>query len=291
MKVFVTGATGFIGRHLVRHLDAGGHAVHALLRGGSDATGLPHAVIIHRDPPSLDTLLAAIRPDVVLHLATEYRHGHDHAAVAPMLAANVTLGTMLADAAGRAGVRGFVTLGTAAQHAGAEGAAPATLYAASKQAFEVLLGAIARGAGLPTATLLLFETFGPGDTRGKILDRLIAAALSGTPLALSPGEQAIDLVHVDDVVAAMMLAAEGLLAGTLPPGGRFALSSGTAITLRELAARIEASLGRPVPARWGALPYRPGEIMVPWRGGQALPGWRPSLSLDGHLAQLPERLA
>jgi nucleoside-diphosphate-sugar epimerase len=144
---------------------------------------------------------------------------------------------------------------------------------------------------LPTATLLVYETFGPDDTRGKILDRLIAAAISGTPLDLSPGEQAIDLVHVDDVVSAIMLVAEGLVAGTLPPGGRFALSSGTAITLRELAGRIEASLGRPVPARWGALSYRPGEIMRPWRGGAALPGWRPGHSLDGFLAAARERIA
>jgi nucleoside-diphosphate-sugar epimerase len=285
MKVFVTGATGFIGRHLVRHLDAAGHAVHVLLRGTSDASVLPAAVMWHRDPAALDTLLAAIAPDIVLHLATEYRHGHDHAAIAPMLDANVTLGTLLADAAARAGVRGFVTLGTAAQHAGPDGDAPGTLYAASKQAFEVLLGAIARTAGLATATLVVFDTFGPGDTRGKILDRMIAAALAATPLDLSPGEQAIDVVHVEDVVAAIMLAAEGLATGTLPPGGRFALTSGTAITLRDLAARIGAALGRPVPARWGALPYRPGEIMMPWRGGAALPGWRPRWHLTDYLVE------
>ncbi|WP_291297152.1 NAD(P)-dependent oxidoreductase [Elioraea sp.] len=291
MKAFVTGATGFIGRHLVGRLDAAGYAVHALLRRGSDASRLPAAITAHREPPALDALLATIRPDVVLHLATEYRHGHDHAAIAPMLAANVTLGTMLADAAARAGVGGFVTLGTAAQHAGPGGDAPATLYAASKQAFEVLLGAIARAAGLPTATLLVFETFGPGDTRGKILDRMIAAAMTGAPLDLSPGEQAIDLVHVDDVVGAIVLAAEGLAAGTLPAGGRFALSSGTAVTLRDLAGRIEATLGRPLPARWGALPYRAGEIMQPWRGGAALPGWHPRLSLDAFLAAARDRVA
>jgi nucleoside-diphosphate-sugar epimerase len=201
-----------------------------------------------------------------------------------MLEANIVFGARLADAAARAGVRSFVTLGTAAQFAGEDHASPATLYAASKQAFDVLLGAIARGSGLPTATLIVFDTFGPRDPRGKILDRMIAAARTGTPLDLSPGEQAIDLVHVEDVVDAILMASERLAAGSLPLGGRFALSSGETVTLRALAARIGTALGRPVPARWGALPYRQGEIMLPWRGGSALPGWRATRSLDAFLA-------
>lgn len=288
MKLLVTGSTGFIGTRLVARAAGAGHAVHALLRAGSDAARLVPGVTVHRDDGGLDALLAAIAPDAVLHLATRYQHGHAHADIAPMLEANVLFGARLADAAARAGVKGFVTLGTGAQFAGDDHASPATLYAASKQAFDVLLAAIARAGGLRTATLIVFDTFGPGDTRGKILDRMLAAARTGTPLDLSPGEQAIDLVHVEDVVDAILLAAEGLAAGTMPLGGRFALSSGEAVTLRALAARIGTAIGRPVPARWGALPYRAGEIMQPWRGGQPLPGWRAGRTLDAFLGALAE---
>lgn len=284
MRVLVTGATGFIGGHLVRRLVAEGHAAHALLRPEGDASRLPPSVVVHRDTGALDALLASVAPEAVLHLATLYRHGHDHAGIVPMLEANIVFGARLADAAARAGVRAFVTLGTGAQHAGPSGDAPATLYAASKAAFETILGAIARTQGLASATLIVFDTFGPGDTRGKILDRLVAAARSGVPIDLSPGEQALDLVHVEDVVDAILLAAAGLLDGSLPAGGRFALSSGRALTLREIAAMVEAAFGRPVPARWGALPYRPGEIMRPWRGGTPLSGWRPRRSLEDYLA-------
>jgi nucleoside-diphosphate-sugar epimerase len=288
MKLLVTGATGFIGTRLVARTAGAGHAVHALLRAGGDASRLAPGVTVHRDDGGLDALLATIAPDAVLHLATRYQHGHAHADIAPMLEANINFGARLADAAARAGVCGFVTLGTGAQFAGDDHASPATLYAASKQAFDVLLAAIARAGGLRTATLIVFDTFGPGDTRGKILDRMIAAARTGTPLDLSPGEQAIDLVHVDDVVDAILLAADGLAADTLPPGGRFCLSSGEAVTLRTLAARIGAATGRPVPARWGALPYRAGEIMRPWRGGAPLPGWRAGRTLEAFLAGLAE---
>lgn len=288
MRVLVTGATGFIGSRLVRRLAGEGHETHALLRPGGDASVLPPPVIVHRDDGALDATIASVAPEAVLHLATRYQHDHGHHDIAPMLEANIVFGTRLADAAARAGARAFVTLGTAAQHAGERGDAPATLYAASKSAFEVLLGTIARRQGLATATLVVFDTFGPGDMRGKILDRLVAAARCGVPIDLSPGAQALDLVHVEDVVDAILLAAAGLASGALAGGGRFALSSGRAVTLRDLAAMVEAALGRPVPARWGARPYRAGEIMIPWRGGAPLPGWRPRRTLEEHLAALAE---
>ncbi len=288
MRLLLTGATGFIGSRLARRAVREGHAVHALLRRGGDVARLPAGVTAHHDDGALDVLLSALAPDAVLHLATRYQHGHAHADIAPMLEANLLFGARLADAAARAGVRGFVTLGTGAQFAGRDHAEPASLYAASKQAFETLLAAIARGSALRTATLVVFDTFGEGDTRGKILDRMIAAARSGTPLDLSPGEQAIDLVHVEDVVDAVLMAAAALISGDLVPGGRFVLSSGETVTLRGLAGRVEVELGRPVPARWGALPYRAGEIMQPWRGGTPLPGWRARRVLDDHLATCSE---
>ncbi|WP_144186541.1 NAD-dependent epimerase/dehydratase family protein [Elioraea rosea] len=285
MKVLVTGATGFIGRHLVARLVADGHDTHALLRPMSDATRLPRSVTVHHDAGPLDALLASVRPEAALHLATRYQHGHAHGDIAPMLEANIVFGARLADAAARCGTRAFVTLGTGAQHAG-DGATPATLYAASKQAFETVLCAIARSNGLATATLIVFDTFGPNDTRGKILDRMIEAARTGTSLALSPGGQAIDLVHVEDVVDAILHAARGLLDGTIASGSRFALSSSMPMTLREMADTVTEALGRPVPAQWGTLPYRPGEIMMPWRGGAPLPGWQPRRSLEEHLRSL-----
>jgi NAD(P)-dependent dehydrogenase (short-subunit alcohol dehydrogenase family) len=76
MKVLVTGATGFIGTHLVRHLRADGHEVRALVRPTSDTTLLePFGVeLAHGDVRDFDSVKDAVSGrDVVFHMAVS-RH-------------------------------------------------------------------------------------------------------------------------------------------------------------------------------------------------------------------------
>jgi nucleoside-diphosphate-sugar epimerase len=163
--------------------------------------------------------------------------------------------------------------------------APFNLYAASKQAFETLIeNDLTRG--LSAITLRLFDTYGPGDTRGKIIDLIIAAVLSGEPLKMSPGEQVIDLVHVSDAARAFVHAGTILLGGT-PPAHAIYGVSGERAPLRDVAALIGEIAGTPAPIHWGGRPYRPREIMLPFAGFPSLPGWRPLVGLrDGLQDQL-----
>lgn len=71
MKILVTGATGFIGRHLIRHLDASGYAVRAMVRPTSNIEGFPAGVeYAHATLEDLDALRRAVSGvQVVIHLA------------------------------------------------------------------------------------------------------------------------------------------------------------------------------------------------------------------------------
>ena len=121
--------------------------------------------------------------------------------------------------------------------------------------------------------LKLFDTYGPNDPRPKLFRLLKTVSERQEPLAMSPGEQLIDLVYIDDVVKAYLIAAERLQAGLAYDHESYAVSSGRPISLKELVRTYEQVTGKKLPIQWGGRPYRPREVMVPWNRGEKLPGW------------------
>jgi nucleoside-diphosphate-sugar epimerase len=234
---------------------------------------------------SLMELVARAEPHVVYHLATHFVARHDTPDVDPMVRSNILFGTQLLEALAAADVRRVVNVGTAWQHyLGAEARA-VSLYAATKQAFEAILTYYCDAHAMRAVSLHLADSYGPTDTRSKLLTLLRQAAAGTAPLRMSPGEQQIDLLHVEDVVDALLEA--GRRTQMMQAGhDTFRVSSGHPVTLRELVARFEQAIGRQIPIEWGAVPYRPRESMEPWQGGEQLPGWQPRIGLDDGLRQL-----
>ncbi len=200
----VTGATGFVGGHVVRRLVDDGWTVDALVR--DPAAMLPDGVAIHEIPGPIDDLIGLVgdlAPTVCFHLATAFRGVHVPADIEPMVTANVAFGTALAEAVSRAGSCTFVNTGTVWQHYDARAYSPVSLYAAMKQAFTDVLRFYQEVADLPVVTLELTDTYGPGDPRPKLLPILLQAARNGTQLQMTDGTQLIDLLHVNDAVRAL----------------------------------------------------------------------------------------
>ena len=294
MKTLLTGATGFLGGHILRSLVQAGEDVHILVRTGSNLSVLDDVrakVTIHThtgDTESLVQLMQQITPDCILHLAAYFVGEHAEKDVIPLVESNVLFTTQLAEAAARAGVRKFIHTGSAWEHTGPSHEQPCSLYSATKQACRLMLRYYADTAGLQVITLSLFDTYGPRDTRRKLFFLWNQCAATQTPLAMSPGEQQLDLVHADDVVAAFQAARALLLAADGPVFAEYAVSSGRLMRLRELADIYARIMGVRLPIEWGARPYRVREVMVPWREFTPLPGWQAQVSLEDGIARLAE---
>jgi nucleoside-diphosphate-sugar epimerase len=284
-RALVTGAGGFIAPHLTRRLLADGWEVGLVARSTSRVPGdlLQRAALIPADveAAAFTDAVQAFGPEVCFHLATHFVGVHGPGDVDPLIAANLTLGTRLAEALSAQGEAAFVNVGTVWQHHDGRRYGPTSLYAATKQAFADVLQFYAECTPLRAVTVELSDTYGPHDRRTKLLQLLVRAHRTGDPLPLSPGEQWIDLTHVADVGTALVGAAD--LAGADAPV--FAVS-GTAMPLREFVALVGELLGAEVPVQWCARPYRPREMMTPWRYSPPLPGWRPSVDLRTGLADV-----
>lgn len=282
--VMVTGANGFIGRHLCSHLAAAGENVHAVVRAASSRVAVHHPdVTVHRLQDSNAEYAAvadAVQPAVVFHLATLFAPHHERTDIARMVDANVTFGSTVADAAAHGGSR-LIHATSAWQHyAGAE-YSPVSLYAATKQALCDIIRYFTEVEGLLANEVCLFDTYGPRDDRKKLMSLLIEHAASGEPLPMSSGHQLVDLTHVHDVVAALMH-----VAGGPPLAERLVARSGSPLTVRALAAKVEQVTGRPIDARWGERPTRPREMEQDWVVSGATTSWRPGIDLTTGMAEL-----
>lgn len=293
MNLLVSGASGFIGKHLVRYLQQEGHSVHLFIRAGSDVSSLDASGIFtfEEDIPSLAAYLKSYAIEGIIHLASCYLSRHRPDQIKELILSNIYLGTVLLEAAVGSGVQWFLNTGTIWQHyqSGAEGAYhPVNLYAASKQAFEAMAQYYLETTALRFCTLKLCDTYGPGDTRRKIFQLFHHISCTGEKLAMSAGSQKLDLLHIDDVVKGFGRLAD-LLASDRPLEKAYVLSSGRHYTLRSLASLYETCTGCKLSIDWGGRPYRLREVMTPWRG-PVLPGWEPQVSLEEGLRSLSENL-
>jgi len=293
MRILLTGATGFIGSWLIPCLRKGGHEVSALVRSSSHTLPLERmGVPVVCDDGAGDLLVSLQRHgpfDGVIHLASLFRSSHRPDEVSPLLLTNVLFPTRLLDACVRSGIQWFVNTGTTWQHFENRSYAPVNLYAATKQAFETVAQYYVEAHGIRMATLALGDTYGPGDTRPKLLNLWCEIAQTGTPLDMSEGMQEIDLVYVSDVVEAFRLTAEllaeggGAEIGVMPT---FGVSSGSSLSLRSLAGLFEEVSGKVLPIRWGMRALRPREVMNPWMSAAPVPGWMPKVALREGLDRL-----
>lgn len=211
MTALVTGASGFLGRHLVRALLAAGRPVVALCRSPEALTGLNHPALRIvsgdlREPASYASWLAAGAS--VFHLAAV--RNHPRARVHEMEEVNVRGTAELARRSLEAGVGRFVQVSTALVHGpsdGPSGGTPLGAYAESKARAD---GEIRRLAakGLPAVIVCPAIVFGPDHPShsNRITSEIRRLLRQRVIRVVAGGRQVRNLVYVDDVVRGLLAA-------------------------------------------------------------------------------------
>ncbi len=285
--VLVTGATGFVGSHLVHALVRAGQPVLILKRSTTDTwriADVVNAVTVH----DLDTapLSAAFsRPiDVVIHMATSYgRNGETDAQVTDV---NVSFPTRLLRLAIERNVPVFLNTDTFSTRA-AEVSDVLRSYVRTKKQFRESAQGLARGTRTRFVNVQLEHVYGPLDGSAKFVPSLLRALLANEPtFDLTPGEQERDFIYVDDVVAAFMTLVRKH--GDLTPADtHFEVGTGTAVPVSTFVRRAQALAESATQLRIGALSYRAAEQMHSCADTAAmrLLGWSPSVSLDDGLTR------
>jgi nucleoside-diphosphate-sugar epimerase len=268
-KVLVTGAHGFIGHALCKHLSAiGVPYVTAVRTPGANSQDGEAAVVGDLAAADWDEAFAGV--DSIVHLAgrAHVLHPRDAADHTPYLVANVHVTRRLCDAALRAKVRRIVLASSVKVYGestrkgrpfrAGDPAAPRDAYAQSKAEAERVLWQACAGSALEGVVLRLPLTYGAG-VKGNFLT-LLEAIAAGRRLPLAGIGNRRSLLNVDNAVSAIVaaLTVPALAGQTLP------IADNETVSTSELAQRIGNALG--VPAR---LFYLPAALL---RAGAALAG-------------------
>lgn len=290
MKILVTGATGFVGQHLLPYLQKQGHEVFALVRPSTDASKVftDYLYVFEDDVIHLASYLKANQIDGIIHLASLYIAEHKPEQIKNLVLSNVYLGTAIMEAAVKGNVKWFLNTGTIWQNYNvtpySNKFCPVNLYAASKQAFVDMARFYTETFDIRFCTLKLCDTYGANDTRRKIFALFEQIAKTGECLKMSPGEQKLDIVHIDDVVAGFVKLAEMLNEGEALQD-EYVLSCGKQMSLKEWAKLYAKRKGVNLNIEWGGRPYRIREVMNPYKGN-VLPNWTPQNTIDDILLDI-----
>jgi nucleoside-diphosphate-sugar epimerase len=292
MRVLVTGAGGFLGAHVVRHLAADRHEVVAvdrdpekLKRITDEIPSAAAAAIDLGDAGAVQTLLRQKPPDGLIHLAW-YANPRDYLTSAANLG-SLAMTTTLVQAILAAGCRKLVVGGSCVEYAAqdrllVEGdpVDARTLYAACKSSAFQIGRVLADEAGAELAWARIFHIHGPGEDQARLIPWVARQIRSGVPVELTDGTQVRDHLHAADVAA-------GLVA-ILAPGARgvFNIFSGAPVALRQVLETVGDILGGRELLRFGARAHRPNETMF-LAGDPARVrglGWSPRFGLRDGLA-------
>ncbi len=283
-RTVVTGATGFIGAHLVRRLESLGAEVHAVSRTRRASGGAIWHALDLRDGAATGDLIRATRPDVVFHLASEVTGTRDVHAVRPTLEANlssvINLLTAVMDAADGAAAARVVLAGSIEEPRPEKGEITSSSpYAVAKWAATGYARLFHQLWRVPVTVLRVAMVYGPGDPNTRrLVPYVTRSLLEGRPPEISSGTRLVDWVYVDDVVDAFIAAAETEAAA----GGVFDIGTGTGTSIRQVVERLVEIADVPVAPRYGALADRPldaARIADVAPAAETL-GWHPAVGLE-----------
>lgn len=292
-NILITGASGFIGRHLIQKTL---HERNTLSTIGRGIALFPFPVCQYtgdlHDKKFVDTCLKEAQPEIIFHLAAYKERSTDITSFYQSLNTNL-LGTLNIFSASLdlPSLKAIVVIGTAEEYGSNicpyhedMRELPVSPYSLSKMYVSHMSEIFFRLYNLPIVVIRPTLAYGPGQKSDMFVPSLVTALLEKRPFAMTPGEQTRDFVYVTDLVEALVLASEK----TNARGEIINTGTGVPVRLTVIAEKIEEMIGRKGLLNVGGKPYRSSEIMeyyVDVRKAEEILGWKAKTSLEDGLAK------
>lgn len=273
MNILITGATGFLGSHLLPQLIRRGDKVIVLNRESSCIKEKDIAPKVYKEydigKTDIEDVFAQDNIDVIIHLATDYGKKNNNN-ICEIINANITLPSKLLELGVKHKVEAFINADTSI-------GSLYSLYSASKKAFIEIAEYFSANHKIKFINFIFEYMYGEGDDETKFIPFAIAAILNGRKIEATAGEQKRDFIYIKDIVKAYTKALEGLK-NLKYEFININIGTGKSISLKEFIALVEEISGKRADINWGGLDYKKNEIFdsrADIGAAKKLLGWQP----------------
>ena len=310
MRVLVTGVAGFIGMHCAERLAARGHEVigldslnsyysvelkEARLARLSGLAGVRTERLDLADAAALEQLVAASKPERVLHLAAQAGVRYSLENPAAYIQSNLVGFANLLEACRRHPPQHLVYASSSSVYGANQKLPwsesddvdrPISLYAATKRSNELMAHVYSHLFAMPTTGLRYFTVYGPWGRPDMSPVLFAQAIMLGKPIRMfNHGDMQRDFTYIDDVAEGTVRVLERIPSET-PPWALFNIGNHRPVALPDYIAALEAALGKK--ALTESAPMQPGDVQITYADTERLSratGFAPSTPLEQGLAE------
>lgn len=289
-KILITGSTGFVGKHLVPKLVNEGYEILEITRDIAKSTNLFKDTTskLLLDDDNFKDKIVAFKPAIVIHLASYLTSSDNWTDVEKLVNTNILFLSKILDAVSSVDLKLFVNTGTFAEYfKGDDVLQPAYFYAATKTASRAIVDYYANAYNFKQTTIVPYTIYGGNDSQKKIIDIIFDSTLNEKPLDLSPGEQVLDFIHINDVTNFYISVVNNLK--KLPNKTNFKLGTGIGHNLKQVAIYIEEITSRKTNINWGGKDYRNSDVMFAianLENIKSITDWEPKILLKEGIKKL-----
>lgn len=282
----ITGATGYIGSHVLKHLLSKGWDIHIIADphfGYDNIEDVLNLIDVFEYDGSVNKLcnfFNSVNAEVVFHLAAAVITNYKAEQIPVLVQSNIQFGTEILEAMKESKTKLIVSTGSYWQNYKSDAYNPVDLYAATKEAFEMIMQYYVDAYQIRHINLRLYDVYGEDDKRPKLWQLLYSIAGTDKCIDISPGEQKLDMIHVDDVSRAYERAYQVLKSDNNIENAIFGVRTGKMRTLKEIVLLFQRVLGQNINVNFGGKSYKSREVMIPCQKYKYLPGWEAIISLE-----------
>ncbi len=276
-KILITGGSGYIGKNIIQNLSKK-YEIKYLTRNLNDKS--QQCIVIKNNFSSINMSVNKFKPDLVLHLASLFVVNHKFKDISNLIDSNIKFGSFLLESMRLNKIDKIINIGTSWEYKNSDNYNPVNLYAATKNAYEKILFYYYKTMNLKVLNLKLYDTYGPSDNRGKIISKIVESVKKDKELKLSPGNQILDIIHINDLINAIKISLGIFNSKQKKFFKTYSLCSKERYKLKDIVKLIlESSKNRKNKVILGGLPYRENEVFIPSTNIKKLPKWSPKIKL------------